>query len=51
MEPVGLVSVGVQLIDSSLSTEVVETILHSRALSMRKLYDLKWTVFVSLCRM
>ena len=34
----GLASEGAQLIDFGLSTEVVETILHSRALSTRKLY-------------
>ncbi len=38
-----------QLIDSGLSTEVVETILHSRAPSTRKLYALKWKVFTSCC--
>ncbi len=45
METVGLA----HLIDSGLSTEVVETILHSRAPSMRKLYALKWKVFTSWC--
>ncbi len=40
---------GAQLIDSGLSTEVVETILHSRAPSTRKLYALKWNVFTSWC--
>ncbi len=45
----GLASEGAQLIDSGLSTEVVETILHSRAPSTRKLYALKWRVFTSLC--
>ncbi len=43
----GLASEGAQLIDSGLSTEVVETILHSRAPSTRKLYALKWKVFTS----
>ncbi len=38
-----------QLIDSGLSTGVVETILHSRAPSTRKLYALKWKVFTSCC--
>ncbi len=33
---------GVQLVASGLSTEVVETILPSRAPSARKLYALKW---------
>ncbi len=47
VETVGLASEGAQLIDSSLSTEVVETILHSRAPSTRKLYALKWKVFTS----
>ncbi len=37
VETVGLTSEGAQLIDSSLSTEVVETILHSRAPSTSKL--------------
>ncbi len=49
VETVGLASEGAQLIDSGLSTEVVETILHSRAPSMRKLYALKWNVFTSWC--
>ncbi len=38
-----------QLINSGLSTEVVETILHSRAPSTRKLYALKRKVFASWC--
>ncbi len=41
VETVGLASEGAQLIDSGLSTEVVETILNLRAL--------KWRVFTSLC--
>ncbi len=41
METVGLASEGAQLVDSGLSTEVVETILLSRAPSTRKLYALK----------
>ncbi len=49
METVGLASEGAQLINSGLSTEVVETILHSRAPSTRKLYALKWKVFASWC--
>ncbi len=49
VETVGLASEGAQLIDSGLSTEVVETILHSRAPSTRKLYALKWRVFTSWC--
>ncbi len=40
---------GAQLINSGLSTEVVETILHSRAPSTRKLYALNWKVFASWC--
>ena len=40
LDPVGLASEGAQLIDFGLSTEVVETILHSRAPSTRKLYVL-----------
>ncbi len=49
METVGLASEGAQLINSGLSTEVVETILHSRAPSTRKLRALKWKVFASWC--
>ncbi len=49
METVGLASEGAQLIDSDLSTEVVETILHSKAPSTKKLYALKWKVFTSWC--
>ncbi len=49
MEIVGLASEGAQLINSGLSTEVVETILHSRAPSTRKLYALEWKVFASWC--
>ncbi len=49
METVSLASEGAQLIDSGLSIEVVETILHSRAPSTRKLYALKWNVFTSWC--
>ncbi|KAI2662289.1 ORF V: Enzymatic polyprotein [Labeo rohita] len=41
---------GAQLIASGLSTEVVETILQSRAPSTRKLYALKWRLFTSWCR-
>ncbi len=47
VEIVSLASEGAQLIDSGFSTEVVETILHSRAPSTRKLYALKWRVFTS----
>ncbi len=50
VETVGLASEGAQLIDSGLSTEVIETILHSIAPSTRKLYALKWKVFPSWCR-
>ncbi len=49
MEAVGVAPEGVQLIASGLSTEVVETILQSRAPSMRKLYGLKWRLFTSWC--
>ncbi len=41
VETVGLTSEGAQLIDSGLSTEIVENILHSRAPSTRKRYALK----------
>ncbi|KAI2644258.1 Transposon Ty3-G Gag-Pol polyprotein [Labeo rohita] len=37
------------LLASGLSTKVVETILHSRAPSTRKLYALKWKLFTSWC--
>ncbi|XDV47155.1 hypothetical protein PO909_016859 [Leuciscus waleckii] len=50
-QPVGLAFEGSQHIDSGLSTEVAETILHSRALSTRKLYALKWKVFTSWCNL
>ncbi len=49
MKAVGLGPEGVQLIASGLSTEVVETILQSRAPSTRKLYGLKWRLFTSWC--
>ena len=49
MEVVGLASEGAQLIESGLSTEVVETILQSRAPSTRKLYALKWKLFSTWC--
>ncbi|KAL0183805.1 hypothetical protein M9458_019501, partial [Cirrhinus mrigala] len=49
MEAVGVASEGAQLIASGLSTEVVETILQSRAPSTRKLYALKWKLFTSWC--
>ncbi len=49
MEAVGVAPEGAQLIASGLSTEVVETILQSRAPSMRKLYGLKWRLFTSSC--
>ncbi len=39
---VGVAPEGAQLIASGLSTEVVETILQTRAPSTRKLYALKW---------
>ncbi len=52
--PPGVVAVGValegaQLMTTGLSTEVVETILQSRAPSTRKLYALKWRLFTSWC--
>ncbi|XDV35947.1 hypothetical protein PO909_005809 [Leuciscus waleckii] len=49
LETMGLASEGAQLIESGLSTEVVETILSSRAPATRKLYTLKWRVFTSWC--
>ncbi len=42
VEAVGVAPEWAQLIDSGLSTKVVETILQSRAPSMRKLYALEW---------
>ncbi len=50
MEAVGVAPEGARLIASGLSTEVVETILQSRAPSTRKLYALKWKLFTSWCR-
>ncbi len=47
MEAVGVTSEGTQLIASVLSTEVVETILQTRAPSTRKLYTQKWRLFTS----
>lgn len=49
VEAVGVALEGAQLIASGLSTEVVETILQSRAPSTRKLYALKWKLFTSWC--
>ncbi|KAI2648975.1 Transposon Ty3-G Gag-Pol polyprotein [Labeo rohita] len=50
VEAVGVASEGAHLLASGLSTEVVETILQSRAPSTRKLYALKWKLFTSWCR-
>jgi len=50
METVGLAPEGDQQLNSGVSTEVVETILNSRAPSTRKLYALKWNVFKLWCR-
>ncbi|KAI2660335.1 enzymatic polyprotein [Labeo rohita] len=49
VEVMGVASEGPHLVASSLSTEVVETILQSRAPSTRKLYALKWKLFTSWC--
>ncbi len=49
MYAVDVVPEGAQLIASGFSTEVVETILQSRAPSTRKLYGLKWRLFTSWC--
>ncbi|KAI2646337.1 hypothetical protein H4Q32_026326 [Labeo rohita] len=49
VEVMGVASEGAHLIASGLSTEVVETILQSRAPSTRKLYALKWKLFTSWC--
>ncbi len=48
VETVGVAPEGAQLIASHLSTEVVETVLHPRAPSTRKL-SLKWIMFTSWC--
>ncbi|KAI2664367.1 enzymatic polyprotein [Labeo rohita] len=50
VEVMGVAPEGAHLVASGLSTEVVETILQSRAPSMRKLYALKWKLFTSWCR-
>ncbi len=50
VEAVGVAPEGAQFVASGLSTEVVETILQSRAPSTRKLYGLKWNLFTSWCR-
>lgn len=42
MQAVSLAPVGEPLIDLGLSIEVIETILHARAPSMRNLYTLRW---------
>ncbi|KAI2643984.1 enzymatic polyprotein [Labeo rohita] len=49
VEVMGVAPDGAHLIASSLSTEVVQTILQSRAPSTRKLYALKWKLFTSWC--
>ncbi|KAL0148327.1 hypothetical protein M9458_056389 [Cirrhinus mrigala] len=49
VETLGVASEGAHLLASGLSTEVVETILQSRAPSTRKLYALKWKLFTSWC--
>lgn len=49
MEAVDLASKGAQLLESGLSTEVFETILHFKAPSMRKLCALKCRVFTLWC--
>ncbi len=50
VEAGGVAPEGAQLVASSLSSEVVETILQSRASSTRKRYALKWKLFTSWCR-
>ncbi|KAL0160825.1 hypothetical protein M9458_044550, partial [Cirrhinus mrigala] len=49
VETLGVAPEGAYLLASGLSTEVVETILQSRAPSTRKLYALKWNLFTSWC--
>ncbi|KAJ8009614.1 hypothetical protein DPEC_G00090730 [Dallia pectoralis] len=50
VETMGLASEGARLLVSGLSTEVVETILHSRAPATRKAYAARWKLFTSWCR-
>jgi len=50
MEALGLALEGDQFLNTGLSTEIVETILNSRAPSTMKLYLLKWNVFNLWCR-
>lgn len=47
MGAVGLPPKGYQLINTALSSEVVETILNARAPSTRNLHALKWLLFDS----
>ncbi|KAL0151930.1 hypothetical protein M9458_052765, partial [Cirrhinus mrigala] len=49
VEVMGVAPEGAHFVASGLSTEVVETILQSRAPSTRKLYALKWNLFTSWC--
>ncbi|KAL0177445.1 hypothetical protein M9458_026339, partial [Cirrhinus mrigala] len=49
VEALGVAPERAHLLASGLSTEVVETILQSRAPSTRKLYALKWRLFTSWC--
>ncbi|KAI2650711.1 Transposon Ty3-G Gag-Pol polyprotein [Labeo rohita] len=49
LEVMGVAPEGAHLVASGLSTEVVVTILQSRAPSTRKLYALKWKLFTSWC--
>ncbi|KAI2654784.1 Casein kinase I isoform gamma-1 [Labeo rohita] len=49
VEVVGVAPEGALLVASGLSTEVIETILQSRAPSTRKLYTLKRKLFTSWC--
>lgn len=46
LETFGLAPKGYEVVDSSISTEVVETILSARAPSTRKRYALNWQCFV-----
>ncbi|KAK9957703.1 hypothetical protein ABG768_011926 [Culter alburnus] len=50
METMGLASEGARFVDAGLPTEVVETILNSRAPATRKLYSYKWNLFSAWCR-
>ncbi|GAA6098879.1 uncharacterized protein LOC113071237, partial [Tachysurus ichikawai] len=49
VEAVAVAPEGTQFIAAGLSTEVVETLLHSRASSTRRSYTARWRLFTSWC--